>query len=118
MFHLNINSFSFHFDELENLISKSKKDFQIIGISEARLKKTQETTTNIQLENFNIEHVPTESANGGVLLYIRKAINYKLRPDLMIYKKRELESVFIEIIQKDSKNMVVGCIYRHPCIQQ
>ena len=69
------------------------------------------------MENFNIEHVPTESANGGVLLYIRKAINYKLRPDLMIYKKREMESVFIEIIQKNSKNMVVGCIYRHPCMQ-
>ena len=36
----------------------------------------------------------------------------------MIYKKRELESVFIETIQKDSKNMVAGCIYRHPCMQQ
>ena len=35
----------------------------------------------------------------------------------MIHKKRELESVFIEIIQKDFKNMVVGCIYRHPCMQ-
>ena len=86
-------------------------------ISETRFKKTRETTTNIQLENFNTEHVPTESPNGGVLLYIRKAINYKLRPDLMIYKKRVLESVFIEIIQKNSKNMVVGCIYRHPCMQ-
>ena len=107
----------FHFDELENLLSKSKNDFQIIGILQTRLKKTQETTANIQLENFNTEHVPTESANGGVLLYIRKAINYKLRPDLMIYKKRELESVFIEIIQKNSKNMVVGCIYRHPHMQ-
>ena len=39
------------------------------------------------MENFNIEHVPTESANGEVMVYIRKAINYKLRPDLMIYKK-------------------------------
>ena len=28
-----------------------------------------------------------------------------------------MESVFIEIIQKNSKNMVVGCIYRHPCMQ-
>ena len=87
MFHLNINSLSFHFDDLENLISKSKNDFQKIGISETGLKKIQETTANIQLDNFNIEHVPTESANGGVLLYIRKAINYKLRPNLMIYKK-------------------------------
>ena len=80
-------------------------------------KKTQETTTNIQLENVNTEHIPTESANGEVLLYIRKAIIYKLRPDLVIYRKKELESVFIEIIQKNSKNMVVGCTYRHPCMQ-
>ena len=55
---------------------------------------------------------------GGVLLYIKKAINYKLRPDLMIYKKREMESVFMEVIKNDFKNIVVGCIYRHPCMQQ
>ena len=52
LFYLNINSLSFHFDELEHLISKSKNDFQITGISETRLKKTQETTTNIQLKNL------------------------------------------------------------------
>ena len=79
---------------------------------------TQEATTNIQLENDNIEHVPTESANGRVLLYIKQAINDKLRPDSLIYKKRELEPAFIEIIQKDSNNIVVGCMYRHPCMQQ
>ena len=28
-----------------------------------------------------------------------------------------MESVFIEIIQKDPKKMVVGGIYRHPCMQ-
>ena len=55
--------------------------------------------------------MPTKLANGRVFLYIRKAINYKLRADLMIYKKRKLESVFIEIIQKNSKNMVVGYAY-------
>ena len=69
----------------KGLITKPKNDFQIIGVSETRFKKTQETTANIRLENFVIEHVPTESANRGVLLYIRKAI--KLRPELMIYKK-------------------------------
>ena len=108
----------FHFDELQSLISKSKNDFQIIRVSETRLKKAQETTTNIQLENYNTEHVPTESVNGGVLLCIKKAINYKLRLGLMIYKKRELESVFIEIFQKDSKNIAIEYIYRHPCMQQ
>ena len=92
---------------MESLISKSKNNFQIISISETRLKKTQETTKNIQLENYNIEHVATEPANEGVLLYIKKAINNKLRPDLMIYKKRELESRFIDIIQKDSRKIVL-----------
>ena len=115
---MNVTSLSFHFDELESLLSKSKNDFQIIGISEARLNKTQEITPYIQLKNYNIEHVPIESAKGGVLQYIQKAINYKLRRDLMIYKKRETESVSIKIIQKDSKNIVVGSIYRHPCMQQ
>ena len=71
---MNINSLSFHFDELESLISKSKNDFQIIGISEARLTKTQELTTNIQIENFNIEYVPTESANEGVFCISEKQL--------------------------------------------
>ena len=41
-FNLKINSLSFHFDELERLISKSKNDFQIIGISETRLKESRD----------------------------------------------------------------------------
>ena len=47
-----------------------------MGISETRYTEIQETTTNVQFENYNIWHVPTESANGRVLLYIKKAINY------------------------------------------
>ena len=68
----------FHFDELKSLVPKSKNDFQIIDISETRLKKTQEITTNIQLENFNIEptetDVLTESANGGVCCISEKQL--------------------------------------------
>ena len=58
----------------------------------------------------------TKSANGGTPLYIKSDINYKLIPDLNINKDKELESIFIEIPAKNSKNILVGCIYRHPCI--
>ena len=85
----------YHFDELQTNIS---------------------TTTNIQLPGFNIEHMSTKSANGGALLYIKDTINYKLRPDLNMEKEKELESIFIEILQKTSKNIIIGCIYRHPCM--
>ena len=66
LLHLNVKSLSFRFDELQSLVSKPKNDFQITGISETSLKKTREITTNIQLENSNIENVPTESAHGWV----------------------------------------------------
>ena len=42
----------------------------------------------------------TKSANGGALLYIKDTINYKLRPDHNVEKEKELESIFIEILQK------------------
>ena len=60
--------------------------------------------------------MPTKSANGGTLLYIKNGINYKLRPDLNINKDKVLESIFIEILTKSSKNSLIGCIYRHPCM--
>ena len=50
----------------------------------------------MQLPGFNIKHMPTKSANGGALLYIRDTINYKLRPDLNVEKEKDLESIFIE----------------------
>ena len=33
-----------------------------------------------------------------------------------MYKAKELESTFIEIIKKKRKNLIVGCIYKHPTL--
>ena len=102
VFHLNINSLQYHFDELQTYLSNCPIDFQILGISESRLKTDIWTTTNIQLPGFNIEHMPTKSANDGALLYIRDTINNRLRPDLNV-EKGARESIFIEILQKHPK---------------
>ena len=110
------HSSQYHFDELQTFLSDIPINFQIIGITETRIKKNYSITTNIQLPDYTIEHTPTESANGGALLYIKNNLNYKLRPDLQIYKKKELETVFIEILQENKENVIVGCIYRHPCM--
>ena len=72
----------------KTFLSNCPTDFQILGISESRLKTNISATTNIQLPGFNIEHMPTKSGNGGALLYIRDTINYKLRPGLNVEKKR------------------------------
>ena len=40
-----------------------------------------------------------------------------MRNDLKIYKYKEFESVFIEIISRKGKNTIAGCIYRHLCME-
>ena len=60
------------------------------------------------------EHTPTESSKGGTLLYLDENLKYKLRKDLNIYHKGMTEPTFVEIINKNEKKMVAGCIYKHP----
>ena len=112
--HLNISSLSYHHLELYNLISDIKITPKIIGISESRLQKSKQHVTNISLPNYVYEHAPTESSKGGTLLYLDKNLKYNLWKDLNIYQKGMIESTFIEIINKNEKNMVAGCIYKHP----
>ena len=60
--------------------------------------------------------LPQKGEKGGALLYISDCFQYTERADLdgITYKDKELESKFIEIILVNNKNIIVGCIYRHP----
>ena len=112
--HLNISFLSYHHLELYNLISSLKIKPNIIGISETRLQKGKQPKTNISLPNYVYEHTPTQSGKGGTLLYIDKTIKYKLRKDLNIFEKNMIESTVIEILSKKQKNLIIGCVYKHP----
>ena len=48
------------------------------------------------MSDYNIEHTPIESSNGGTLLYIKQGINYKKQKNLQIYKSKELEPMFVK----------------------
>ena len=71
------------------------------------------------MPGYNIEHTPTESSNGATLLYIKQGINCKLRKDLQMYKSKELEPMFIEVLEPgmSRNNMIIGCIYCHPSME-
>ena len=114
-FHLNINSLSKNFDNFNHLINELKLEFDILGISELRILKSQSLNTNVSLQNYVIEQTPTESTAAGALLYINKRHSYKTRPDPAIYKPKKLESIFVEIVLPKKSNLIVGCIYKHPC---
>ena len=126
-FHLNIASMSKHYDKLINLLALINCSFSFLGISETRsLTQTDdqlETVPLEQKEDFPIPgyekiFTPTESSAGGVSLYILKSLSYKPREDLnrLCYQSLTLESIFIEIILSDRPDIIVGNIYRLPCM--
>ena len=53
LFHLNISSLLYHFQDLNNLLKSLKKNFSIIGITESRLKVNSQPLINIDL-NYTI----------------------------------------------------------------
>ena len=113
-FHLNISWLPYHFTERHSFLASTDVIFDVIQITESRLNRNKKHLATIDLPNYSTDHCPADGASGGALLYIKEDLIYKSRINLKIYKRRELEPPFIEIIKPKLKNVIVGCIYRHP----
>ena len=48
-------------EELSDLIDKSKAKFSVTNLNVSRLNKEIASINNINLQNYNIQHTPTES---------------------------------------------------------
>ena len=53
-----------------------------------------------------------KGSRGGVGLFIKENINYKVCDDLSTFIPHVYESIFIEVVSTSSKNTIVGIIYR------
>ena len=113
--HINIASLNKHFDDLDELLSRLKFDFDVIGISEHKISKDGHPSNNISLSGYD-EFIfePTGTTHGGAGFYIKSGLDYVVRHDLKLNTPSFYEAMFVEIILPDRKNLIVGCIYRHP----
>ena len=114
LFHINTCSLNKNSDDLQHLLKCTNKVFDIVAVSETRIMKKTSLTSNISLNNYSFECTPTESTAGGTLLYIANHLSYKSCNDLNLYKTNQLESTFIEILNSKKSNIFVGCLYKHP----
>ena len=112
--HLNIHSLQFHIEELRIALK-----FDLICLTESKIVKDKEPEIDITIDGYQ-EPVgtPTEATKGGAIIYAKIGIDWKPREDLNMYKPKELESHFIEAINEKGKNMIIGSIYRHPCMNK
>ena len=81
LFHINTCSLSKNIEELEYFINKTKIDFDMLVISESRIKKNNCLISSINLKDYSYESCPTESSAGGTVLNISNHLSYKARSD-------------------------------------
>ena len=120
LLHVNIASLNLHVDDLRTVLSRMKPNIDIIGITEHKIRKDKDDevippSNNIDIggyEQFKFE--PTGTTHGGAGLYIKNGIDYIVRKELNLNSPSQHEAMFVEIVLKNRKNLVIGCIYRHP----
>lgn len=84
----------------------------IIAILETNL--SDNNPLNVSIPGYSFLGVNSKTSAGGVGLYVSENINFKRRNDLDLHLLEGLENCWIEIERVKQKNVVIGCIYRHP----
>ena len=82
----------------------------VLAITETSEKTDPGFLSNIVIEGYYTPfHTPTNSSKGGTALYVNNDFDAYERTDLGVQNDL-MEAVWIEIKNKDSKNIVCGCI--------
>ena len=74
----------------------------------------------VDIDNYVLLHMPRRGRrSGGVAIYVHNSISFRVRNDLNLISREvdmeetdHSESLFIEVLLPDRKNIIVGNIYR------
>ena len=97
LFHLNIRSLPAHLTALSQLLSCFNFMFDVLGICETKEQIDSGFLANVSLSGYNIYSAPSKSSAGGVAIYIKPSLKYKLSEDLKLTNDG-FEMICVEII--------------------
>ena len=105
---LNIGSLVKHIDQLR--INMKNQTVDILAINETRLDDTI-NDSEIEISNYTLTRRDRSRHGGGVAIYVRNPIQFKLRNDL---RDDDLELLCIEINKSKTKPFLKSTWYRPP----
>ena len=82
LFHVNTRSLSKNFDQLQNVLSAAKIDFDLIGITETKQQVDKDFLVNVNITGYHMYTQPSKSNAGGVAIYIKNNLDHFIRDDL------------------------------------
>ena len=99
LMHTNLASISKHFCDLNVTLSLLNHSFDIIGITEHKIRTDTGPITNIDIPGYHsFVFDPITTTHGGAGLYIKNSLVFIERRDLQFNSSGNHESVFIEIL--------------------
>jgi len=114
LFHLNCRGLSANWDSFHDLICNLRCfsfSFNVIGISEIYQCKNDARLRLTGYHNIISRH-REDGPRGGVGLFIKDNLIYKLRDDISVFIPHIFNQFFIEITNAHGKNLIIGVIYR------
>ena len=113
---LNIRSLLAHQHELKQLLQdlgKKNSSMDVVLLCETFL--TKKTIGMVNVAGYtHVGNYRNTKKGGGVSILIKDGISYRRRQDLDVFQEGETESVFIEILSKSGKTIIIGSMYRPP----
>ena len=114
IFHNNVNGLETKFQNLHSFFASLSVDLDIITFTETSNQDPHdEFKSNIKLDGYNLYSTSTLTSKGGAAIFSKKTFYTVERQDLKV-KNEHYESIWIEIKNKNCKNVICGTIYRHP----
>ena len=112
LLHFNSRSLNKNFDAISEFVSTLSFNFSIYGFSETWINNS--TPLLFDMNGYAFVHSDRNlGKGGGVALLISHSLNYVVRTDLL-EQSQNYESLFIEIMLSQRKNIIVGIVYRKP----
>ena len=98
-------------EQLKLLMEETNKEIQILGVTETHLNNNI-SDEELLISGYRVERKDRENGPcGGTAVYIRDDIQWQRRNDLEV---NGIECLWIELLIKRSKSILLGIIYRPP----
>ena len=117
IFHSNANGLESKFHTLHTFLNGAVSAMDVIAITETSENKDHSFIKNISMDGYKLYHTPSNSLKGGTAMYVNEDFDCFERLDISA-QSNLYESTWVEIKNKNSKNIVCGCVYRHPNYQK
>ena len=109
--HFNARSVPKNKYKSDEFLNDMKRLPDVIAYSETKLHA--DSVSNVHISKYKLLHTDSNACAGGVCLYIKDIIKFRLRNDLLL-KIKHFEDLWLELECKRSNLIVVAVVYRHP----